>query len=176
MLQQDSTSETGITDNTPRGNSTVARAKDRKANAALQMRIEANASWDEIAEGLGYPTPRAAMVAVERALEKEMKSEESKKHLRALASKRLDQLLGSVWTKATTPTHPEHLQAADRAHKMLDRWIKLHGLDAPQEFIVNSPSQEELERWVATVVTASVPQLEEPDIFEDDVVEGEVVE
>ncbi len=170
MHAQDSSEPEGIKDMTPRGDSKVARAKDRKANAALQLRI-AGASWDEIAEVVGYPTGRLALVATERALEKELKTEESQVHMRSLAGKRLERLLRGVWTKAINDSHPEHLAAVDRARQLIDRHAKLYGLDAPQEFVVNSPSQAELERWVGTVIQAATPPLQEADIFDADVLD-----
>lgn len=170
-VSQDSTHPTGVSDTSPRGGSEVARARDRKANAAIQLRI-AGASWDEIAQSLGFPTPRAALVATERALEKELKSEESQTAMRSMAGKRLERLLRGVWTKAIDPQHPEHLVAVDKARQLIDRHAKLYGLDAPTEFVVNNPAQAELEKWVATVISESRPALEEADIFDAEVLEG----
>lgn len=169
-IRQDSASPTGISDDTPRGNSAVTRAKDRKANAALQMRL-AGATWNEVAEVIGYPTARQALVATERALEKELHTEESQEQLRALAGKRIERLLRGVWTKAIDPASPEHLLAVDRARQLIDRHAKLYGLDAPTELVVHSPTQSELERWVATVISGSTPALTEYDIFDIEVVD-----
>lgn len=170
MHFHDSSEESGIRDESPRGDGTVARARDRKANAALQMRI-AGASWEDIAEVIGYPTPRAALVSTERALERELKTEESQKHMRSMAGKRLDRLLRGVWPKAINDDHPEHLMAVDRARLLIDRHAKLYGLDAPTEFVVTNPSQSELERWVSEVISVSSPGMQEADIFDADVLE-----
>lgn len=170
--EQDPTDPTGIRDDSPQGGSVPARARDRKANAALQMRI-AGASWDEIAEVVGFPTGRAALVATERALEKELKTEESQKHMRSMAGKRLERLLRGVWTKAIDPNNPEHLQAVDRARLLIDRHAKLYGLDAPTEFVVTNPSQTELESWVGKVLRESNADLTEPDIFDVEWTEGD---
>jgi hypothetical protein len=167
MHHQDPTDPTGVSGDGPRDNTNIVRARNRKANAAVQLRI-AGASWAEIAETLGYPTPRAALVATEKALEKEMKTEESQTHMRSLAGKRLERVLRSVWAKAIDPSHPEHLLAVDRVRLLIDRHAKLYGLDAPQQFVVNSPTQIELEQWVATVVQQGRPALEEGDIFDVD--------
>lgn len=174
-MEQDPTDPTGVRDDTPRGNSEVRRARDRKANSALQLRI-AGAEWDEIAQVLGFPSGHHAQVATERALESELHTEESKKHLRQIASKRLDRLVRSVWSKAINPDNPEHLQYVDRARQLIDRHAKLHGLDAPTEMVVNSPTAEQLEQWVASVVAGTTPALPEADIFEDDIIEGEVLD
>jgi hypothetical protein len=172
MHQQDPTDPTGIRDESPRGDSTVARARERKANAAIQMKI-AGASWDEIATVIGFPNGQAAIVAVERALEKELKSEENKKHMRQMAGMRLERMLRGVWAKAIDPANPEHLNAVTKARELIDRHAKLYGLDAPTEFTVSTPTAAELEKWVATVITTSRPALEEGDIFDVEVIEDE---
>lgn len=172
MHKQDPNEPSGISDDSEKGGSMVSRARNRKANAALQLRI-AGASWSEIAESLGYPTPRAALVATEKALEKELKTEESQTAMRSLAGKRLERILRGVWSKAIDPKNPEHLLAADKARLLIDRHAKLYGLDAPTEVVVSNPSQVELERWVATVVQAQQPGLDEADIFDAEVIDDD---
>lgn len=167
MHRQDPEDPTGVSGDGERDNTAIIRARDRKANAAIQLRV-AGASWTEIAETLGYPTGRAALVATERALEKELKSEENQTAMRSLAGKRLERMLRGVWSKAIDPSHPEHLLAVDRVRLLIDRHAKLYGLDAPTQFVVNSPTQAELERWVSTVVQQGRPALEEGDIFDAD--------
>jgi hypothetical protein len=176
MHVQDPTHPTGISDDTPQGNSEVARARDRKAASAIQLRI-AGASWDEVAEVLGFPTARAAIVATERALEKELQTTESQDAMRKMAGKRLDRLLRAVWGKALDPDHPEQLAAVRTAREIVGQHSKLFGLDAPTEHVIHSPSESEIAQWVASVTVQQRPQLEEADIFEmDDVIEGEVVD
>ena len=171
MQQQDSADETGVISD-DKGGRALTRARDRKANAALQLKM-AGATWEEIASTIGYPTARAALVATERALEKELRTEESQSQMRGLAGKRLERLLRSVWTKAINPDHPEHLAAVTKAREILASHSKLYGLDAPTEMVVHSPAQQELEKWVAEAVGQTVPQLEEANIFEAEWYEGE---
>jgi hypothetical protein len=177
VQQQDSTDPTGVaTDG--KSHATVHRARERKSNAALEMRL-AGASWDDIAEVLGYPTARQAIVATEKALERELKTEHSQATMRTLAGRRLERLLRAVWSKSIDPNHPDQLIAHQRALAVIDRHIKLYGLDAPTEMVVRSPSTEALEHWVATVVNQMAPQLPEGDIFADgedeDYIDVEVV-
>ena len=172
MHSQDPTDPTGVSDDSPKGGSNVARARDRKANAAIQLRI-AGANWDEIAQALGFPTARHALVATEKALEKELKTEENQTAMRSMAGKRLERLLRGVWTKAIDDKHPEHLIAVDKARLLIDRHAKLYGLDAPTEVVVTNPAQSELEKWVSTVIKESRPQVEEADIFDVEVIEDE---
>jgi hypothetical protein len=141
------------------------RARERKANAAVELRL-AGATWDQIALTVGYPTAREALVAVERALEKHL-GEQDREKLRDLAGFRLERLLRSVWGKAIDPDHPEHLTAATKAREIIDRHARLYGLDAPTEVVVHSPTQQEIERWVSQVVSHSLPEVEEYDIIDD---------
>lgn len=170
--RQDETDPTGVADNTPRGNSEVARARNRKANAAVQMRT-AGASWEEIADVLGFPSGNHALVATERALEKEMRTPETQEQLRQLAGARLERLLRSVWARAINPEDPDQLAAVNTAKGLVDRHAKLYGLDAPTQYVVHSPTQQELESWVTRVTSQAMPGLPEADIF-GDVVAGSV--
>lgn len=174
MQEQDSNDPSGIRGRTSgstgaNGNS-VSRARQRKSNAAVQLAL-AGATWDDIALTLGYPTARTARVATERALEKQLSNVEDRKQMRKFANMRLERLLRSVWSKAIDPDHPEHLIAVTKAKELIDRHAKLYGLDAPTEVIVHSPTQHELEQWVAKVTTMVRPMVEEYDILEGEVIE-----
>lgn len=168
MMAQDSTDPTGVVSDNPRDKE-VIRARDRKANAAIQLRLE-GCDWDEIAEAIGYPTGRAALVATERALEKELRTE-SKDAMRKMADRRLTRLLQSVWKKAIDEESPEQMVAITKARELIADHRRLFGLDAPAEISLHSPSEGEIAAWVAEVAKVKMPELEEGDIFED----GEVL-
>lgn len=177
-LVRDSSHPDGVYDDAGHDTGTqVVRARDRKANAAIQMSIEHH-TWDEIAEVLGYPTARHAQLATERALEKRAADSLSPKVLRQIASGRLEALTKSVWAKATDEDHPEHLPAVSKARDLISDWVKLHGAAAPQELMVHSPSEGEIDEFVGRLVAKQVPMLEEDDIFagDEDTVEAEIVE
>lgn len=172
MQHQDSTDPTGVRGEAAGnhaggvvvpGNS-VSRARNRKANAAIALRI-AGATWSEIALTVGYPTARAALTATEKALEKQLQTED-RDVLRNLVGARLDRLLRSTWTKATDEDHPEHLIALTKAREVLSDHRKLYGLDAPTEIVVHSPTLSEIEQWVTRVAKTSLPAVEEFDILE----------
>jgi hypothetical protein len=168
QFQQDPTDPTGVRDLAPQRyaggpDGSVVRARTRKANAAVQMRL-AGATWPEIAQTLGYPTPRTALVAVERTLEKQL-DETDRAKMRSLAGARLERLLRSVWTKAVDPDSPEQMIAVSKAREILADHRKLFGLDAPTEVIVHNPSAAELEEWVAGVVALSTTLPPEPDVI-----------
>lgn len=175
MKGQDSTNPTGVsasgrTVGTSPGSDDAGRARQRKANAAIQMRL-AGASWSEIALTLGYPTPRTALVSVEKALEKELNSHGDRDAMRRLAGARLERMLRSVWAKAMDPDHPEHLMAITKAREVVAQHAKLFGLDAPTEVVVHNPTRAELETWVSMVLSGQRSQ-----VVEYDVVDGEVVD
>ena len=175
MQEQDSSDPSGVRGQTSgstgaNGNS-VSRARQRKANAVLSLRI-AGATWEEICVSLGYPTPRAAIVAFEKALEKQLHNDVDREKLRRLANARLERLLRSVWPKAINPDHPEHLIAVTKAKELIDRHAKLYGLDAPTEVVVHNPTQIELEAWAARVTQALNPTVVEYDILDVEAIEA----
>lgn len=172
MMSQNSEDPTGVSAPERKHNApgtSVARARQRKANAAIQLAL-AGATWDEVAEVVGYPTARTARVAVERALEKQLTDSDSREKMRKMAGARLDRLLRSVWPKAIDPNHPDHLMAIARAKDVIDRHAKLYGLDAPTELIVHTPTQIELEAWAARVMTVLNPSVAEYDILDAEIV------
>jgi hypothetical protein len=99
----------------------------RKANAALQLAYS-GATWSDIALALGYPTPRTARIAVETALERELKHTSDRERLRKMAGARLDRLLRAVWSKAIDTENPEQLVAVAKARDIVADHRKLFGL------------------------------------------------
>jgi hypothetical protein len=174
MQHQSSDDPTGVNGQTSGGTgatgNSVSRARQRKANAAIQMRL-AGATWGEIALALGFPTPRQALVATEKALEKQLDANEDRDKMRRLANARLERLLRSVWPKAVDPDHPDHLIALAKAREVIADHRKLFGLDAPTEVVVHTPTMTELEQWTARVVSVLNPNVEEFDILEGEVIE-----
>jgi hypothetical protein len=165
VQQQDSSDPTGVSSDRDTRVPTI-RARERKANAALQLAL-AGADPTTIAEACGYPSARAARVAIERALEKQLERDPTNKaKMRMLASRRLERLLTSVWAKANDPDHPEHLLANTKARELVAQWTKLHGLDAPAEVVVHSPTTDMLEDWVSRVLTQAAPQVTEHDFLD----------
>jgi hypothetical protein len=164
VMQQDSSDETGVAVRGGANKGAARRARSRKANAALALKVE-GATYEQIAETLGFPTARAALVAVERALEDHLAHDLDRDKLRTLAGQRLDALLRSVWPKATNEDAPEHLAAAGRAREIVQDFRRLHGLDAPTEVTVTTPTTGEIEAWVAEVMSVRVPPVQEMDIL-----------
>lgn len=173
---QDPTHPDGVVSTTG-SNGELTRARDRKANAALDLRL-AGYSWEEVAEIVGYPDARAAQVNIERALEAHLKEDErSQGRMRDMAGRRLERLLRAVWHKAIDPESPEQMAAQDRARQVISQYSKLYGLDAPTEVNLHAnPSEHEIDRWIAAVVSAKDNLPEEADIVDADIIEPDALE
>jgi hypothetical protein len=154
----------------------LQRAKERKGIAAMEMFIRTR-SWERAAEGAGYPTPRAARVAAEKALENEFKqSSRSQEFMRKYAAKHLDILMGSLAVKTADPSHPEHIAAIKTARELIAQQAKLLGLDAPTKLSLVDPTQEQIEEYLNDAIGPRHTD-EEADIFETgDIVDAVVVE
>ena len=153
--------------------SETGRRPVNRTGAAVALRL-AGASYAEVAEALEFATPRDARHAVEEALAASAPDEQSREVLRQEAIGRLERLLRSAWAKATTPDHPEHIFAAKFALSVVDRLIRVQGLDAPAEVVVHTPTAREIDEWVARVTGTGVDELralEDPTIVEAEVVD-----
>lgn len=175
MMEQDPTDPTGVRETSTSLQPETVRARMRKAWAAVEAYWECH-DWDEVAEMHGYPDGRAAQLAAERAMELEAKENpKSLALLRNYANRRLERLLRARWKDATAEEPTEtSLASHDRALRTIDRWIRLNGLDAPTEVVVHSPTQEQIEAFVARVVNHDRPMLEEGSLFSDDADDSEV--
>lgn len=165
---QDPADPTGISVLEGTDGTSAIRPRERKANVALEMRL-AGYQWDEVADVVGYPDARAAQVAFETALEKQLQSDpQMRSKMREYTGRRLERLLRAVWSKAIDPENPEQMVAHQRALSVIDRHAKLFGLDAPTEVVVHTPTADELQNWVADVIIAKKDLAPEADIFGED--------
>jgi hypothetical protein len=130
--------------------------------AAVALRV-AGASFADVAVTLGLSSATEALHVVEAALAETL-TPESVEVQRAEAAARLEALIGTVWPKATNPDHPEQLIAVKTARELIDRVIRLNGLDRPTELVVHTPSANELERWVTGMLAHTVPEVVEADV------------
>lgn len=146
----------------------------RLGQAAVALRVN-GASFSDVAETLGLASARNAMHVVFRELAADYDgAEQDKDNLRREAAAQLDSLIASIMGKATDPNSDDHIPAIRTAVTVIDRKIKLFGLDAPTEISIHTPTQTELDQWVNTMVSHAIPvqALQEPDIIDADVVEG----
>jgi len=140
--------------------------------AATALRL-AGASYHEIADALGFPSPAAARLAVETTLAARVGDPQTRETLRAEEAGRLERLLRGVWGKATNPDHAEHLPAVKMAVGIIDRHIRLFGLDAPHEITIHTPTSAEIDAWVASVTGAKISDLRELEVGVIDVGPGD---
>lgn len=138
------------------------KANGKVSQAALALRL-AGASFGDIATTLGLQNAHSAMTQVEKELASHL-SHDGVEEQRAEATLRLEALLLSVWPKATNETDPEHIPAIRMALGLVDRIIRLHGLDRPTEIVLHTPTAAELERWVANIVSRETPDIIEADV------------
>jgi hypothetical protein len=161
-IQQDSTHPAGVSGD---HGSALSRAQYRKADAALALRHK-QLSCAEIAETLGYPTPRHALVAVEKALQRGLQAEESKDFMRMLASKKLEELLYAVWEKATDTEREDQAVFVTKAREIIADHAKLLGYISPTEVSIYNPLESEIEQLVGKFVAQGAPEIQTGDIFE----------
>jgi hypothetical protein len=142
-----------------------------RAASALQLRID-GASYSDIAKVLEFRDAALARQAVEMALANEARSPEDVDQRRWVAGRRLERVLSSLMVRATNPKDQDHLAYARTALAVIDRHIKLYGLDAPSKVDVTySPAKSQIEEWVARVAE----QVHGP-VVEADIVDAEIVE
>jgi hypothetical protein len=165
MMSQNSSDPDGVS-GSPRDKS-VIRARSRKAAAALNLSLS-GATWDEIAEVLGYPTARTARVAVERALERQLKNPDDRAQMRRKVDAQLNRLLRAAWSDAIDPKSPDQMVAIGKCRDILADHRKLWGLDAPAEVVVHNPTDHEIQAWVLQIVAG-------PPVPEYDIIDGEIL-
>jgi hypothetical protein len=122
----------------------------RQANAALALRL-AGASYTEIADALVMASPDVAREAVETVLANQVLENPDINTLREEEGMRLLRLLRGLWAKATDPNDEEHLHAIRVAVNIIDRRIRLFGLDQPTKIEIYNPAEEEINAWIGQV-------------------------
>lgn len=147
------------------------RAGRQEACIALKM---AGATYTQIAEVLQYASGDEARKAFERALASTV-GEDDRAQARALARRRLERILRSLWPKATDEEDDAHLAYARTALAYIDRIIRLDGADAPSEMVVYTPQNAEIDAWLKKMHNKAHSDMpEEFDIIEGEVVAGEI--
>lgn len=150
-----------------------AEVNATNAQSAVALVI-AGASFADVARMLNYKSAAEAKKAVEKALSSTVTLSE-KKYLQSLATRRYEALLKSVMPRATNPKDSNQLAFNQRAQSILDRMVRLQGLEAPTQIQI-SPSDDAIRAYAQQFMAAAgletnVPQeadiLEEPGLDED---------
>lgn len=99
---------------------------------ALELR-KAGATYQVIADQLGYASPRGAHKAVKSALKATLR--EPADELRELEAMRLDAALLAIWRRVTNGDE----RAIDRLLAIMKRRMELFGLAAPKRAEISGP-------------------------------------
>lgn len=143
---------------------------NRVGTAAVHLRL-CGATYEDISDTLGLDGPKAALSLVTRELGRNQIDIADRENLRNEESQRLLHLLRPVMTRALNERDAEHLAAARTALAIIDRRIRLLGLDAPTQIAVHTPSTAELEAWVVRMAAIEVPAVDELDVIDVEVIE-----
>lgn len=128
--------------------------------AVLALRFR-NVSFADIADQIGLGSADVAARLYYDELAERLPEGTDREALRREADAMLRGLLGPVYARATDREDPEQMFAVQRATALVDRLIKLHGLDAPSEVVVHTPTTAEIDSWVRQMVgTATVDVVE----------------
>ena len=150
-----------------------SRASQTTIESAMAY-LMAGASFTDIAKMLEFKSGKHVKRVVERALASTVTLSE-KSHLRAVAAGRYEMLLKSVMPRATNVRETNQLAYNQRAQSILDKIVKLHGLEAPQQIQI-SPSDEYLAQYAQQMaikmgLDTNIEQegdiLEEPELDAD---------
>lgn len=111
-----------------------AKVAERRAKA-ITLRL-AGMDWQTIADRLDYSSRGAACQDVARALEANLAEQsQAADTLREVESQRLDRLQAAAWPSAVKGD----LKAIETVLKVIDRRVKLQGLDMPLRAELSGP-------------------------------------
>lgn len=111
-----------------------AKTADRRGKA-IALRL-AGMDWQTIADRLDYSSRAAACVDVNRALEANLAEQsQAADTLRETETLRLDRLQAAAWPSAVKGD----LKAIETVLKVIDRRVKLQGLDMPLRAELSGP-------------------------------------
>lgn len=103
-----------------------------KERTALELR-RAGATYQDIADHLGYATAQGAYLAYQRALKRTL-TDAGSEEVREMELDRLDRLQRAVWAKAVAGEYP----AVDRVLKIMAQRAQYLGLYAPAKMQVEA--------------------------------------
>lgn len=137
---------------------------DALARVDLAWHARVNgATWQQAAEVSGYSSGNNCQRAVSRIYGRLPTPD--RESLRALWRERLE----ALWRQAHADVLEQRPGAVTAAVRIQQAAASLDGLNSPAEVVLSSPTQHELEAWVASVMRHgghSALTLEEADIFE----------
>lgn len=176
-MKQDPTHPTGVLETSSHTQPETVAARDRKADAAVEMYVEKDKTLKQVAKKLGYPSEVAALAAIEKRMAEYLRYHpRSVSAMREMASRRLERLTRTTMRIADDDDHPEQLRAVAETRNSVETWIRLHGLNAPQQVIVSNPTDDAIAALAATIANRGAPAITSGDIFDDGADDSEVLE
>jgi hypothetical protein len=115
-----------------------------RPSAAVALRL-GGATYGQVADILGYETPAIAQKEVERALAGVLNTADAD-IMRQMMDARMERLLQSCWPKALDSSRADHIAYVRTVLAILERQARLHGLDAPTEHVVYTPTTEQIQQ------------------------------
>jgi hypothetical protein len=175
-MKQDPTHPTGVAETSSSLQVETVAARERKADAAVDMYLEKNKTLKVICRKLGYPSESAEMRAIElRLIEHSRNNPKTQASVREMIGRRLERLARSVASKAYDENDPEHLNAVTVLRGILTDQAKLYGATAPQQLVVTNPTTEAIEAIAHQIMSHGAVAAIEGDIFSDDADDEEVL-
>lgn len=147
--------------NTPKTLRSVRADMAERTEKAWMARV-AGATWEQAARVAGYSDGSNCRRAVANVYGQLPKVD--REDLRRLWRERLERL----WRQAVQDASEQRPGAITAAVRIEQAAARLDGLDEPSVVELSTPSQREIEAWVAEMLSHTRPQLEEGDIFETD--------
>lgn len=119
--------------------------RERKA---LELR-KGGATFEQIAQALGYADRSNAHKAVRRAMRETI--QEPADEVRRVEVERLDVLLKALWPKALSTGDKQQARAVEQCLSIMARRSALLGLDAPSRRVVEIVTEDALDEAIANL-------------------------
>lgn len=174
-MKQDPTHPTGVLETSSHLQPETVLARDRKADAAVDMYVNKDVTLKKIARKLGYPSEVAALAAIEKRMGEHLRHfPRSQAAMREMASRRLERLTRVTMRKAEDRYDEEQLRAVAETRANIEAWARLNGLNAPQQIVVTNPTDDAIAAMAAQIINRGAPDIGAGDIFGDDADDTEV--
>lgn len=175
-MRQDPTHPTGVMETSSHTQAETLAARERKADSAVEMYVEKDKTLKQVCKKLGYPSEAAALAAIESRMAYHLRSNpRNQSAMRDMASRRLERLSRATMRRAEDYDDPEQLAAVAQARGVIMDWVKLNGLQAPQQIAITNPTDDAIVAIAMQMASRGAPALDTGDIFGEDADDSEVL-
>lgn len=129
----------------------VNSMSDVQARAMTALWVH-GASYGEIADEWECSVA-AARLAVERTLAESLEDNENRDKQRERLGMQLDQFMKAVMPRALKANDPDQAAFIRLGLLVAERKAKLWNLDAPSQVVLHMPTDDDLQKWVGSVLT-----------------------